>query len=197
VISALLQDTLTDYVGRVIAILALSIPNFFLGVLTIIFLGRFFHYTFPTGVNSLWSDPAQNLRQFVVPSFVLAAASVGTTARLTRTSVLEVMRQDYVRTAYSKGLATRMVVIRHALKNALLPVVTVIGGQLTFIVGGSVVVEQIFNLRGVGQLTLNALLQRDFMQLQTNVFIFALALVAGNLLTDLSYGWLDPRIRYT
>jgi peptide/nickel transport system permease protein len=196
VISAVWQDSAADYLGRVIAILGLSVPNFFLGVLLIIFLSRIFHFTFPTGVNDIWKDPLLNLKQFFFPSFVLAFASAGVTMRLTRTSLLEVLRQDYIRTAQAKGLSDRLVILRHALKNAMVPVITVVGTQLTYIIGGSVVVEQLFNLRGVGSLTLTSVLQRDYVQLQTNVFLFSLVLVVGNLLTDLAYGFLDPRIRY-
>ncbi len=196
IISALWQDTAPDYLGRVIAILGLSVPNFFLGVLMILLFSRVFHFTFPTGVNDFWNDPWVNLQQFVVPAFVLAFASAGVTMRLTRTSFLEVLRQDYIRTAHAKGLSQRLVILRHALKNAMVPVITVVGTQLTYIIGGSVVVEQLFNLRGVGSLTLTSVLQRDYVQLQTNVFLFSLVLVIGNLLTDLTYGVLDPRIRY-
>lgn len=197
VVSALFQDKLPDYGLRVLAILGLSIPNFFLGVLMVILLARTFHYVFPVGVNNIWDDPVTNIRQFAIPSIVLAVASAGVIARLTRTSLLEVMRQDYVRTAYSKGLTTRRVITQHALKNSLIPVITIVGAQLTFIISGSVVVEQIFNLRGVGQLTITSLFQRDYVQLQTNIFLFGLVLVAGNLITDMMYGFLDPRIRYS
>jgi peptide/nickel transport system permease protein len=196
VISALWQDSAPDYIGRLIAVLGLSIPNFFLGVLMILLFSRVFNYTFPTGVNEFWDDPWLNLQQFLIPAFVLAFASAGVTMRLTRTSLLEVLRQDYIRTAHAKGLSGRLVIIRHALRNAMIPVTTVVGTQLAFIIGGSVVVEQLFNLRGVGSLTLTSVLQRDYVQLQTNVFLFSLVLVFGNLITDLSYGFLDPRIRY-
>ncbi len=197
VVSAIMQDSVPDYLGRLIAILGLSIPNFFLGVLMIILFSRVVHYTFPTGINDIWNDPLLNLQQFIVPAFVLAFASAGVTMRLTRTSLLEVLRQDYVRTAHAKGLSSRMVIMRHALKNAMVPVITVVGTQLTYIISGAVVVEQLFNLRGVGSLTLTSVLQRDYVQLQTNVFLFSLVLVFGNLLTDLGYAFLDPRIRYS
>lgn len=196
-LSALHRSGWIDQVGRSISILALSTPNFFLGVLVIIGMSRAFGITPPTGVISPWEDPVGNLGQFLAPALVLAAASAGTTARLTRTSMLEVLRQDYIRTAQSKGLNTRVIITRHAMRNALLPVVTVVGAQLTLIIAGSVVVEQIFNIRGVGQLTLSALFNRDYVQLQTNVFLFAIAIVVGNLLVDLSYGWIDPRVRYS
>ncbi|MGE0542530.1 MAG: ABC transporter permease [Dehalococcoidia bacterium] len=197
VVSALWQDSAPDYIGRLIAVLGLSVPNFFLGVLMILLCSRVFNYTFPTGVNEFWDNPWLNLQQFVIPAFVLAFASAGVTMRLTRTSMLEVLRQDYIRTAHAKGLSSRLVIIRHALRNAMIPVITVVGTQLAFIIGGSVVVEQLFNLRGVGSLTLTSVLQRDYVQLQTNVFLFSLVLVFGNLVTDLSYGFLDPRIRYS
>lgn len=196
-LSSLYRGGWVDQVGRTLSILALSTPNFFLGVLVIIGMSRMFGITPPTGVISPWEDPIGNLGQFLAPSLVLAAASAGTTARLTRTSMLEVLRQDYIRTAHSKGLNTQTVVVRHAMRNALLPVITVVGAQLTLIIAGSVVVEQIFNIRGVGQLTISALFNRDYVQLQTNVFLFAIAIVAGNLLVDLSYGWIDPRVRYS
>ena len=196
-LSSLYRGAWVDQVGRGLSILALSTPNFFLGVLVIIGMSRAFHVTPPTGVSTPWNDPIGNIGQFLAPALVLAAASAGTTARLTRTSMLEVLRQDYIRTAHSKGLATRVVIVRHAMRNALLPVVTVVGAQLTLIIAGSVVVEQIFNIRGVGQLTISALFNRDYVQLQTNVFLFAIAIVTGNLLVDLSYGWIDPRVRYS
>jgi peptide/nickel transport system permease protein len=194
--SALWQDSIVDYVGRLIAIMGLSVPNFFLGVLMILLLSRVFRFTFPTGVNDFWKDPWKNMQQFFVPAFVLACASAGVTMRLTRTSLLEVLRQDYIRTAKAKGLSQQWVILRHAMKNAMVPVITVVGTQLTYIIGGAVVVEQLFNLRGVGSLTLTSVLQRDYVQLQTNVFLFSMVLVIGNLITDVTYGFLDPRIRY-
>jgi peptide/nickel transport system permease protein len=127
---------------------------------------------------------------------VIAAASAGLVMRLTRTAILDVLRQDYIRTARAKGLALRRVVMVHSLKNALIPVITVIGTQLAVVITGSVVIEQIFNLRGAGQLTYTAILQRDYPQVQTNVLVFAVVLVVGNLLTDLVYGVVDPRIRF-
>ena len=197
VVSALFQDKFPDYIARVAAIFALSIPNFFLGVLVVIFMSRWFGWSPPVGDHSFFSEPWTNLRQFAAPSIVIAAASTGTVARLTRTALIEVMRQDYIRTAKAKGLPQRVVVARHAMKNAMIPVLTLVGAQVVVIVGGAVVVEQIFNLRGVGQLTLTALFRRDFVQLQTNVFMFALAIVVANLAVDLIYGLLDPRIKYS
>ena len=195
-VSGVFQDTPLDYSARVFAIFALAVPNFWLGLLVIVFASRWFGYAFPRGSHSLLSDPLTNMEQFLVPSIVLAAATVGVTMRLTRTSILDVLRQDYIRTARAKGLWARRVVIRHALPNALIPVITFVGGQLAALASGALVVEQIFNLRGVGQLTLTAISQRDYPQVQTNVLILAVALVVGNLLTDLAYAVIDPRIRY-
>jgi peptide/nickel transport system permease protein len=197
VISGVYQDSIADYVARVLAILALAVPNFFLALLVVVFASRWFGYAFPRGSHPLFRQPSANLQQFVVPAIVLAAASTGLLMRLMRTSILEVMRQDYIRTARAKGLGLRRIIIQHSLRNAIIPVITVIGGQLTAIIGGAVVVEQIFNLRGVGQLTLSSISSRDYPQVQTNVLIFALMLVIGNLLTDLAYGVIDPRIRFS
>jgi peptide/nickel transport system permease protein len=197
VVSALKQDGPLDYLGRLIAIIGLAIPNFWLGLMVVVFASRQFHYAFPKGDHSLFRDPMTNLEQFVIPALVLSLSSGAVIMRLTRTSMLEVWRQDYVRTAHAKGLAGRSVVIRHALRNALLPVVTVISAQLTALIGGAVIVETLFTLRGVGLLSLQAINQRDYPQVQTNILIFSTILVLGNLITDLIYSWLDPRIRYT
>jgi len=194
--SGVFQDTALDYVGRVLAILALAVPNFWLALLIIVFASRWFGYAFPRGSHPFFSEPLTNLQQFVAPALVIAAASAGLLMRLTRTAILDVLRQDYIRTARAKGLALRRIVLVHSLKNALIPVITVIGTQLAVVITGSVVVEQIFNLRGAGQLTLTSILQRDYPQVQTNVLIFAVVLVIGNLLTDLTYGVVDPRIRF-
>jgi peptide/nickel transport system permease protein len=197
VLSGVYQDSVTDYVARVLAIFALAIPNFWLALLVIVFSARWFGYAFPRGSHPLFSEPWTNMQQFIVPALVIAAASTGLVMRLMRTSILEVLRQDYIRTARAKGLRGSRVILGHSLQNAAIPVITVVGGQLTAIIAGSVVVEQIFNLRGVGQLTLSSINIRDYPQVQTNVLIFSIVLVAGNLLTDLAYGIVDPRIHYT
>lgn len=197
VLSGVYQDSGIDYIARVLAIAALAVPNFVLGLLIIVFAARWFGYAFPRGSHSFFSEPGTNLQQFVVPSLVIAAASAGLLMRLMRTSILEVLRQDYIRTARAKGLWLRRIILRHALKNAVIPVLTIVGAQLTAVIAGSVIIEQIFNLRGVGQLTLSSIQQRDYPQVQTCVLVFALVLVLGNLLTDLAYGLVDPRIHYT
>lgn len=196
-LSGVYQDSLVDYVARFFGILALAVPNFWLALLVIVFASRWFGYAFPRGSHPLFSQPWTNLQQFVVPALVVAAASAGLVMRLMRTSILEVLRQDYIRTARAKGLWLRRIIARHSLKNALIPVITIVGAQLTALIAGSIIVEQIFNLRGVGQLTLTSISQRDYPQVQTNVLIFSVVLVVGNLLTDLAYGLIDPRIRFS
>jgi peptide/nickel transport system permease protein len=196
VLSATRQDTTSDYVGRVVAVSGLSLPDFWLGTLVITFAAIWFHWIPPIGYVSLWESPWRNLQQFLLPAAVLGFRLSAATMRMTRSTVLEVLREDYVRTAWAKGLAGRMVVYKHALKNALIPVVTIVGGQLGVLLAGTVVVETIFALPGMGRLTVEAILYRDYPVVQTNVMLVAATLVALNLIVDLTYAWLDPRIRY-
>jgi len=196
IISATRQDTASDYAGRVVAITGLSLPDFWLGTLVITFAAIWFHWIPPIGYVSLWESPWRNLQQFLLPAAVLGFRLSAATMRMTRSTVLEVLREDYVRTAWAKGLAGRIVVYKHALKNALIPVVTIIGGQLGVLLAGTVVVETIFALPGMGRLTVEAILYRDYPVVQTNVMLVAGTLVTLNLLVDMTYAWLDPRIRY-
>ena len=196
VISATRQDTASDYVGRVVAVSGLSLPDFWLATLVITFAAIWFHWIPPIGYTSFWDSPLRNLQQFLLPAAVLGFRLSAATMRMTRSTVLEVLREDYVRTAWAKGLAGRMVVYKHALKNALIPVVTIVGGQIGVLLAGPVVVESIFALPGMGRLTVEAILYRDYPVVQTNVMLVAGTLVTLNLLVDLSYAWLDPRIRY-
>jgi peptide/nickel transport system permease protein len=196
VLSATRQDTASDYAGRVVAVSGLSIPDFWLGTLVITFAAIWFHWIPPIGYASLWDDPLTNLQQFLLPAAVLGFRLSAATMRMTRSTVLEVLREDYVRTAWAKGLAGRIVVYKHALKNALIPVVTIVGGQLGVLLAGTVVVETIFALPGMGRLTVEAILYRDYPIVQTNVMLVAATLVTLNLIVDLTYAWLDPRIRY-
>ena len=197
VLSATRQDTTSDYVGRVVAVSGLSIPDFWLGTLVITFAAIWFHWIPPIGYVSLWDSPWKNLQQFLIPAAVLGFRLSAATMRMTRSTVLEVLREDYVRTAWAKGLAGRIVVYKHALKNALIPVITIVGGQLGVLLAGTVVVETIFALPGMGRLTVEAILYRDYPIVQTNVMLVAATLVALNLVVDLAYAWLDPRIRYS
>jgi peptide/nickel transport system permease protein len=196
VISATRQDTASDYTGRVVAVSGLSFPDFWLGTLVITFAAIWFHWIPPIGYASLWESPWKNLQQFLLPAAVLGFRLSAATMRMTRSTVLEVLREDYVRTAWAKGLEGRIVVYKHALKNALIPVITIVGGQLGTLLAGAVVVETIFALPGMGRLTVEAILFRDYPVVQTNVMLVAAVLVTLNLLVDLTYAWLDPRIRY-
>jgi peptide/nickel transport system permease protein len=197
VLSATRQDTASDYVGRVVAVSGLSLPDFWLGTLVITFAAIWFHWIPPIGYVSLWESPWRNLQQFLLPAAVLGFRLSAATMRMTRSTVLEVLREDYVRTAWAKGLGGRIVVYKHALKNALIPVVTIVGGQLGTLLAGTVIVETIFALPGMGRLTVEAILYRDYPVVQTNVMLVAGTLVALNLLVDMTYAWLDPRIRYS
>ena len=186
----------SDYAGRMVAVSGLSLPDFWLGTLVITFAAIWFHWIPPIGYTSFWESPWRNLQQFLLPAAVLGFRLAAATMRMTRSTVLEVLREDYVRTAWAKGLAGRIVVYKHALKNALIPVVTVIGGQLGVLLAGAVVVETIFALPGMGRLTVEAIAYRDYPVVQTNVMLVAGTLVTLNLLVDMTYAWLDPRIRY-
>ena len=196
VLSATRQDTSSDYVGRVVAVTGLSLPDFWLGTLVITFAAIWFRWIPPIGYVSLWDDPWRNLQQFLLPAAVLGYRLAAATMRMTRSTVLEVLREDYVRTAWAKGLEGRIVVYKHVLKNALIPVVTIVGGQLGTLLAGTVIVETIFALPGMGRLQVEAILFRDYPVVQTNVMLVAATLVTLNLVVDLTYAWLDPRIRY-
>jgi len=196
VLSATHQDKASDYAGRLVAVSGLSLPDFWLGTLIITFAAIWFHWIPPIGYVSFWDSPWRNLQQFLLPAAILGYRLSSATMRMTRSTVLETLREDYVRTAWAKGLAGRIVVYKHALKNALIPVVTIVGGQLGTLLAGTFVVEQIFALPGMGRLTVEAILYRDYPVVQTNVMLVAATLVTLNLIVDLTYAWLDPRIRY-
>jgi peptide/nickel transport system permease protein len=196
VLSATRQDKPSDYVGRLVAISGLSLPDFWLGTLVITFAAVWFSWIPPLGYASAWESPWRNLQQFLLPAAVLGFRLSAATMRMTRSTLLEVLREDYVRTAWSKGLGERVIIYKHALKNALIPVVTIVGGQLGTLLAGTVIVETIFALPGMGRLTVEAILYRDYPIVQTNVMLVAGTLVMLNLLVDLTYAWLDPRIHY-
>jgi len=194
--SALRQDKWGDYIGRSIAIGAISVPYFWVGIMIIVFPAIWWGYMPPIMLIDFTEDPIGNLRMFVIPAIVLGMSLSGTTMRMTRTMMLEVLRQDYIRTAWAKGLRERVIIIRHALKNALIPVVTMIGIQVPFLVGGTVIVEQIFCLPGMGRLLIGAMVNRDQPLLLGLVLFFSIILVLTNLIVDLTYAYLDPRVRY-
>jgi peptide/nickel transport system permease protein len=197
ILSAIRQDTWIDYVARVGAIVGLSLPSFWTGTLIVIFLALAWGYAVPLGYSSPMENPWSNFQKMIFPSFVLGIGLAGSLARMVRSALLEVLRQEYVRTAFAKGLTERVVVFRHALKNAFIPVVTIMGVQLGSLLGGTVIVETIFSVPGVGSLTVSAIQRRDYIQLQANVLFLASFLLLMNLAVDLLYSWLDPRIRYS
>ncbi|MEX0800930.1 MAG: ABC transporter permease [Dehalococcoidia bacterium] len=199
IISAIRPNGVFDWLARVSSVLWLSIPTFWLGSLVVTFGLIWFSYTPPQfyhGYVSFFDDPWLNLQQFFFPSLVFALAIAAGIMRLTRSALLEVLRNDYIRTAWAKGLRERTVIMRHALKNALIPVVTIVGLQVGGLIGGTVVVETVFGLNGIGLYTLQSILLRDLLVVQTLVLIFAFAYVVINLMVDVAYAWLDPRIRY-
>ena len=194
--SAIRQYTAADYVGRSFAILGLATPNFWIGLMVMIYPAIWWGWTPPMTHVRFTAAPWENLRMFIIPSLILGTYLAASTMRMTRTMMLEVLRQDYVRTAWAKGLRERRVVLRHAVKNALIPVVTLVGLQLPIIAGGSVIIENIFNLPGLGRLMLIALNERDYPVISGVNLFFATVVVLVNLVTDLTYAFLDPRIRY-
>ncbi len=199
ILAAVRAGSLIDSVARVASVMGLSVPAFYLGIMVIAFGAAWFDWSppqFATGYVSPLDDPWVNIQQFFLPSLVLAISSAAVTMRLLRSSLLEVLRYDYIRTAYSKGLRERAVVWRHALKNAFIPVVTIIGLEIGGLLGGTVIIESVFALNGVGFYLLYSIGTRDFLVVQSLVLLFALTYVAINLGVDLAYAWLDPRIRY-
>ena len=194
--SAIRQDTAADYVGRSVAIVGLATPNFWLAIMVMIYPALWWGWSPPMRLIPFTEDPLGNLGMFLIPSLILGTAMAAATMRMTRTMMLEVLRQDYIRTAWSKGLKERLVVMRHAVKNALIPIVTLIGLQLPILVGGAVIMENIFNLPGLGQLMLVALSDRDYPVVSGINLVFATAVVVFNLIIDLIYPYLDPRVTY-
>ena len=195
--SAIRQDTVADYAGRTIAIIGLATPNFWLALMVMIYSAIWWGWSPSMKLIPFTEDPLGNLKMFIIPSLILGTALAASTMRMTRTMMLEVLRQDYIRTAWSKGLNERVVVLRHALKNALIPVVTLIGMELPLLVGGSVIMENIFNLPGLGRLMLIALEDRDYPVVSGVNLFFAVAVLGSNLMIDLIYPYLDPRVRYS
>ena len=194
--SAIRQDTLGDYAGRTIAVLAISVPDFWLATMVFVYPSIWWGWSPPVEYIPLVKDPGANLVQFLIPAVILGMVISGTTMRMTRTMMLEVLRQDYIRTAWSKGLRERVVVLRHAMRNAMIPVLSMIGLLLPVLVAGTVVIEQVFVLPGVGRLMLDAIQRRDYPVLSgINVVVASFVLVV-NLVVDLNYAWLDPRIQY-
>jgi peptide/nickel transport system permease protein len=196
VISAMYQDRWIDYLARVLAIAGVALPTFWTALLLIYFLILLFGWFPPLGYENLWDAPGTNLQQLIFPAIALGFYDMALVARVTRSSMLEVLRDDYIRTARSKGLQERVVITRHALKNAFLPVLTISGWQFGRLLAGTVIIETIFLVPGMGRLLLDSIFHRDYTMTQAIVMVVAVVVLLLNLFIDLLYGWLDPRIRY-
>lgn len=196
VLAAIRQDTMLDYIARSGAIAFLSIPSFWMGTLVVVLPSKWWGWAPPLYYKDLWVDPVDNLYMLIIPAAILGMLLSGTVMRMTRAQMLEVLRQDYVRTAWSKGLRERTVVTRHAIKNAFIPVVTIVGLQIPILVGGTVILESIFGVPGMGRYLLFSIGSLDYPVVQAIVLIIAGAVVLTNLAVDLTYAYLDPRIRY-
>ena len=194
--SAIRQDTAVDYVGRSAAIIGMATPNFWLALLVLLYPVLWWGWAPSLEYIPLVEDPPGNLGMFIIPAVILGTAMSAAIMRMTRTMMLEVLRQDYIRTAWAKGLNERVVVVRHALKNAFIPIVTLVGMQLPLLVSGSVIMEEIFGLPGIGRMFLDALDRRDYPVIQgVNLFLSAFVML-NILLIDMIYPFLDPRVRY-
>ena len=196
VIMALKQDSKIDYAVRIASLAGLSIPSFWSATLLLVGGAYFFRWGPPIGYSSITDDFTRNLSQFIWPALMIGYISAATKARMMRSTMLEVLRQDYIRTAHAKGLRAFIVTSRHALKNALIPVITVIGITTALSMGGSVVMERVFTLPGIGEYIVAGMLERDYPIVQSMVMFFAMCVIVVNMFVDLSYGWLDPRVRY-
>ena len=194
--SAMRQDTAGDYLGRSFSILMLAVPSFWMGTMVMVFPSIWWGWSPDVKFVPFQQDPLHNLGQMILPAIILGTSLSAVTMRLTRTMMLEVLRQDYIRTAWAKGLSERLIVSRHALRNALIPVVTLVGLQAPLLIGGSVIMEQIFVIPGMGLLLLDAVSQRDYPVITGVFLIVGVAVMVINLLVDLSYGLLDPKVRY-
>jgi peptide/nickel transport system permease protein len=196
VLSAIRPNTVIDLVARFVGVLGLSIPNFWLAIMLLLVSSRYFGWLPPPIFVPLWSDPVRNLEQMWMPTVSLALVMVANIMRMTRSTMLEVLEQDFVRVARAKGLRESKVITRHALRNAAIPVVTLIGINVGYLLGGAVIVEQIFGLPGIGWLIANSIFQRDYTAVQSVILVAAFLFAVVNLLVDLLYVYLDPRIRY-
>jgi peptide/nickel transport system permease protein len=197
VISAIRQDGVADYLGRRSAIFMLAAPSFWLGVMFFVLVGSYWPSALPpVSYHDVWEDPWLNFKQMWAPAVILAFGLAGSVMRLTRSQMLEVLRQDYVRTAWSKGLRERVIVTRHAVRNAFIPVLSLIGVQVNLLISGSIVLEVIFGLPGVGRMLYNDIQTREYLAVQGTLFVIATIIVMVNFLVDIAYSVLDPRIRY-
>lgn len=196
VLSAVKQDTIIDHAAKLFTIAGVALPTFWVGILILFVLGYYFNWVPPLNYASFFENPIINLQQMIFPAIALGYFNTAFAARLTRSTMLEVMHEDYIRTARSKGLKEIAVIGRHAIKNAFLPVITIVGFQLGRLFGGAVAIEAIFVVPGVGRLLVDSVLIRDYPVVQACILMIALVVLALNLAVDLLYGWLNPRIRY-
>jgi peptide/nickel transport system permease protein len=196
ILSAVRRNTPLDYAGRFLAIVGLSVPEFALATVALLLLSLYVGWIPSLIFVPIWEEPLRNLGTMALPALILGFSLAAVIMRMTRSAMLEVLREDYIRTAWSKGLSERTIIVRHALKNAFIPIITLIGIQARRLIGSTVVIETIFAIPGIGRLTVDALLNRDYTQLQGCILLIALSVVLINLVVDLSYAWFDPRIRY-
>ncbi len=194
--SAIRQDSVGDYIARGFAIACIALPSFWLGTLVMVFPSVWWRWSPPVEYLSFFQNPGQNLQMFLPPAIILGMGLSGMVMRMTRTMMLEVLRQDYIRTAWSKGLTEKVVVLRHAMKNALIPIVTIIGLQIPAVIGGSIILETIFQIPGVGRLMIDTVFNRDYPILQGINLITAAIVLLVNLGVDMTYAYLDPRVHY-
>lgn len=197
VISAIRQDTAVDYVFRSFSVVLLSTPSFWIALMVIVYGFILFDWTPPLVYSKPWDSLSENMRALWIPALILGTHATGSIMRITRATMLETLRQDYVRTAWSKGLRERAIIVRHVMRNAIIPVITIIGLQIPSIVGGTVILERIFSIPGMGNYLLTAIQQRDYPVVQAIVLITAFVVVFSNLIVDLAYAVIDPRIRYS
>jgi peptide/nickel transport system permease protein len=195
-LAAVRRGTWIDQAVQVFSVAGLAVPSFWLGILMILFLLSYVHWLPPLTFTPLWVNPAANLGQLIWPALAVGYRYSAVATRMTRSAMLEVLREDYVRTAWSKGLSEPVILRKHALRNALLPVTTVIGLEFAFLIGGLVVTEQVFNLNGIGKLIVDAISHRDYTLIQGLMLLVAAAYVLANFVVDVFYAWLDPRISY-
>lgn len=197
ILSAIKQDSIGDYASRIITIAGIAVPNFWVAILMLFVLSNFFSWAPPIELESFIDDPLANLKKMVFPAVALAFTHMAFIARVTRSSTLEVFREDYIRTARAKGLGELTVIGRHTLKNALLPVITVGGYEFGRLIGGTVIIEQVFVVQGMGKLLVDSLFDRDYPMIQGIVMVITVIVLVLNLVIDIMYAWLNPRIRYT
>jgi len=197
IISAVRRNTVRDYAARFITIGGIVLPDFWVGVIVILLLSKVWNYFPPLLFVGLFDDPRANLEKLILPALILGFRLSAIGARMTRSAMLEVLGSDYIRTAWAKGLNERAVVMRHALRNSVLPVITVLGAQLSILIGGTVIMETLFVIPGMGRLAITSVTARDFPLIQANVLVLSVFVVFANLLVDISYGFVDPRIRYS